>query len=88
MRRTQIQLDDDLYEALRRRAFEERRSLAAVVRDLLAQAMGRTPVGARRVEDFEIVGVGQSRQSRGARPVSEAHDAALVEAWTARRRRR
>ena len=33
MKRTQIQLDDATYEAVRRRAFDEGRSMASVVRE-------------------------------------------------------
>ena len=32
MRRTQVQLDEATYDALRRKSFEERRSMAAVIR--------------------------------------------------------
>ncbi|MBI2321382.1 MAG: ribbon-helix-helix protein, CopG family [Chloroflexi bacterium] len=36
MKRTQIQLDEPTYERLRRRAFEQGRSMSAVARDILA----------------------------------------------------
>ena len=40
MKRTQIQLDDATYEAVRRRAYEQNRSMASVVRETLAKAFG------------------------------------------------
>ena len=40
MKRTQIQLDDATYAAVRRKAFEQGRSMASVVRETLAEALG------------------------------------------------
>jgi len=78
MRRVQIQIDEETYEALRRRAFERRQSLAATIREILSQKM---PRGARRrrrltLADFPWVG---SFSSKDPYTVSEEHDRALAE---------
>ncbi len=87
MRRTQLQLDEETYAALRRRAYEERRSLSSVARDLLAAALrGRGRKRRLTMRDFAFIGVGRSRHA-GLAPVSERHDEALAEAFANRRRR-
>ena len=60
MKRTQIQLDDATYEAVRRRAFDEGRSMASVVREELAEAFG-TETRKRRwtIDDFKFIGMGR-----------------------------
>ncbi|MBI3998749.1 MAG: ribbon-helix-helix protein, CopG family [Armatimonadetes bacterium] len=87
MKRTQVQLDEHLYEALRRRAFEQGRSISALVRESLAQYLG---TGKRRPrlsrDDFTFIGAGRSRQGRLS-PVSERHDEALAAAFMRPRRR-
>lgn len=87
MRRTQIQLDERTYEALRRRAFERGRSISSVVRELLAQSLG-TGRAKRRptIKDFTFIAAGRSRQDRLS-PVSERHDEALAEALMEEHRR-
>ena len=81
MKRTLIQLDDDMYDKLRQRAFERKKSISAVVREFVATGLeGGKRKKFARVEDFRSVGSGSSRQTRGA-PVSEKHDAALAEAY-------
>lgn len=79
MRRTQIQLDEGIYEELRQRAHQRGISMSAFLRELLHQSFG-TPRSARRVEDFAFVGIGRSKQAALA-PVSERHDDALAEAY-------
>ncbi len=74
MRRLQIQLDESSYEALRRRAFERRQSLAATVRELLGQSLRTARKRQRRLEDFTFVGSGKSPQPVR---ISEEHDEAL-----------
>jgi len=77
MRRVQIQLDESTYEALRRRAFAQRQSLAGTVRELLRQSLGNR--GARRgarLQSFSFIGAASVRD---AYPVSEEHDRALAE---------
>ena len=87
MKRTQIQLDEKTYDAVRHKAFTLRRSMSAVVRETLASALnvGRAPATA--IDDLTFVGAGRSRQPRG-RPVSERHDVALAEAAGRGKRRR
>ena len=87
MKRTQIQLDDATYEGLRRKAFEEGRSMSAVVRETLAKSFGTSaPATGRVLGDFAFVGAGRARAGR-ARPTSETHDTALADAVAQRFRR-
>ena len=71
MKRTQIQLDDATYEAVRRRAFDEGRSMASVVREELAEAFG-TETRKRRwtIDDFKFVGMGRDPNNPPDAPVS------------------
>ncbi len=78
MKRTQLQLDDRLHEALRRRAFEEGCSMSDLARRLLGEALGTMRKRRRAVGDFSFVAAGESIQGELA-PVSERHDAALAE---------
>ena len=82
MKRTQIQLDDATYEAVRRRAFDEGRSMASVVREELAEAFG-TETRKRRwtIDDFKFVGMGRDPNNPPDAPVSENHDDALADAY-------
>jgi plasmid stability protein len=83
VRRTQIQLDEATYVALRLRAYQQRRSLAAVIRDVLSEALGtraRKKSARRTMKDFPFVGAGESDQGSEG-PVSERHDQALAKGW-------
>lgn len=87
MRRTQIQLDEPTYAELRRRAYEEDRSMSAMIRETLAHAFGtRTPPRQLSLSDFSFIGAGRSRQG-ALSPVSERHDEALAQAIVKRHRR-
>jgi hypothetical protein len=80
MKRMQIQFDEETYAAVRRRAYEERRSISSVVRDVVAEKLGVKKGKKRRtLEQFAFVGAGKSRQGKLS-PVSERHDEALAEA--------
>ena len=84
MKRTQIQLDDATYEAVRRRAYEQNRSMASVVREALAKAFGvESGVEKRKwtIEDFPFIGMGSDPDNPPDAPVSEHHDDALAEAY-------
>ena len=86
MRRTQLQLDDPVYEALRRRAYDTRTSIAGVVREALKAYLVLRPRHAPREKRPEPVRrpsfVGSFRSDDGAlRPVSERHDEALALAF-------
>lgn len=88
MRRTQIQIDDPTYSALRQRAFAARKSISAVVREALASALAPARQGGT-TPPLAFIGMGRSRQLAG-RPVSVHHDEALAEAFdhTPRKSRR
>lgn len=81
MKRTQIQLDEPTYERLRHRAFEQGRSMSAVARDILSEALGvHRPPRRLTLADFPWIGMGASDDSDLA-PVSERHDEALERIW-------
>ena len=86
VKRLQIQLDETLYEVLRRRAFEEQASMASVVRDALARSFGTPGSSQRTLSDFRFVGSGSSEPPPGG-PVSERHDEFLDDAISARFRK-
>ena len=76
MTRTQLQIDDETYEALRAKAFNERRSMSAVARDLLRESLGLARPERRPVdEEFTFIGSGSS----GLTDISERHDDYLAE---------
>lgn len=87
MRRTQIQIDDRMYEKLRQRAYARRMSLSAIVRETLAAAFGSEPPATAGPARFEFIGAGRSVQRRG-HPVSMHHDEALAQAVSRPRRRK
>ena len=78
MKRTQIQLDEQIYRRLRDEAHAQHTSIAALVREALQEHLGLHP-RKRRMEDFTFVGSGCSEQG-DLEPVSERHDEALAEA--------
>lgn len=71
--------------ALRWRAFEEKRSIASIVRECLEKA--DQTAKPRSVSDFSFVGSGASQQGR-LNPVSRNHDRASADAVAARARRK
>ena len=81
MKRTQIQLDEEIYELLRHRAFKEKKSIAGVIREIVKGDISQ-PDQHRSfsVNDFAFIGAGRSKQGR-LKPVSERHDEALEEAF-------
>ena len=81
MKRTQIQLDDATYEAVRRRAFEQGRSMASVVRETLSEAFGTSEAGRRRrIEDFTFVGMASDPAPPPDGSAAENHDRWYAEA--------
>ena len=78
MRRTQVQLDEAMYQVLRTRAFERGISMAALIRELLREHLGGGTTAPRRLNDFRFIGSGGSSES-GLEPISERHDEALAE---------
>lgn len=85
MRRISIQIDEQVYASLRRRAFEEKRSIASIVRECLEKAESAKSTAV--IGDFRFVGIGSSRQGNRS-PVSENHDRALADALSPTKRRR
>lgn len=77
MKRTQVQLDDATYKALKRKAFERGVSMSALLRELLRAEFNPAP-GPRRLESFRFIASGRSEQGHLA-PISERHDEALAE---------
>ncbi len=81
MKRAQIQLDEEVYEVLRSRAFQEKKSISGVIREIIRKEV--TLPGHSRsstVKDFGFVASGQSKQDP-LKPVSERHDEALMEVF-------
>jgi predicted DNA-binding protein len=79
MKRTQIQLDEEVYELLRHRAFKEKKSIAGVIREIVEKDISQYDRRSFSVKDFTFIGMRRSKQGR-LRPVSERHDEALEEA--------
>jgi predicted CopG family antitoxin len=81
MKRTQIQLDEEVYELLRQRAFKEKKSIAGVIREIVESDISQSDHDRSFfVKDFTFIGIGRSKQGR-LRPVSERHDDVLEEAF-------
>jgi len=76
MRRSLIQFDEESYEKLRRRAFEEGKSISAVVRELVDLGLEPAKSRAKRIRQPSFVAAGKSKQGKLS-PVSENHDQAL-----------
>lgn len=79
MKRTLVQLDDATYRELRQRAFRQERSMASLVRELVAKGLHDDAARERprRAAQFSSVRAGRSKQSRLS-AVSERHDEALA----------
>ena len=87
MKRTQIQLDDGTYEAARRRAFKQGRSIASVVRETPADSFGTSNTSRKRklaIEDFTFIGMGSDQSPPPDIPVSEDHDKWYADAIASR----
>ena len=59
MKRIQIQLEQNMYELLRRRAFQEKRSIAGVIREIISKEV--TPSDRSRfssIKDFKFIARG------------------------------
>ena len=78
MKRTQLQVDEVTYEALRAAAFDRGVSMAAVVRESLRQYLAIDTEPAWKLDDLTFVGAGRSSLS-DLEPISERHDEALAE---------
>jgi hypothetical protein len=86
MKRTQLQLEDPVYDALRRRAYESRTSMAGVVREAVKTYLGVPPRPATRLKRpaparrLSITGCFKTRPG-ALRSVAEQHDIALARAF-------
>ncbi|MBI5603938.1 MAG: hypothetical protein HY879_11340 [Deltaproteobacteria bacterium] len=81
MKRAQIQLEEETFEVLRQRAFQEKKSIAGIIRELIHKEITLSaPQKKRSIKDFGFVGAGKSHQG-SLKPVSERHDQALEEAF-------
>jgi predicted CopG family antitoxin len=81
MKRAQIQIDEEVYELLRNRAFKEKKSIAEVIREIVRKDISQS--GRQRSstsKDFRFIGAGRSKQGL-LKPVSERHDEALEEVF-------
>jgi hypothetical protein len=87
MRRTQIQLDEVTWTALRRAAYERGTSMSSVVRETLAGAFEvserKKKAKPRSARLLSVVGIGRSADE-DLKPVSVNHDDAFVEAVMSR----
>ena len=87
MKRTQIQLDEATYEAVRRKAFAQGRSMASVVRETLAESFGTSDTSRKRkltIKDFTFIGMGRDPSPPADIPVSEDHDKWYADAIASR----
>ncbi len=80
MKRAQIQIDEEVYELLRNRAFKEKKSIAGVIREIVKKEISQSDRDRpSSIEHFAFIGVSRSKQGP-LKPVSERHDEALEEA--------
>ena len=87
MKRTQIQLDEWIYETLRRQAYQQGCSVSALIRNMLAQTLRpRSPKRRSSLKQFPFIDAGRSQQGRLA-PVSERHDEVWAEVLEKKRRK-
>lgn len=78
MKRTQIQLEEPTFEALRRIAFQKKISVAAVMREMIGMQVSPKQKSKLRLEDFTFIGSGRSR-GKGAGSIAERHDEEFVD---------
>ncbi len=82
MKRTQLQLEEELYTTLRERAFQEHTSVSSVIRTMLWEQTRPDMVchiPKRTLKNFSFIGAGASKgKGAGAGTVSIRHDEALV----------
>lgn len=61
MKRTQVQLDEQSWQAIREKAFLEKRSISSLIRDTLKESVGDGGKTRRyRITSFSFVGYGKS----------------------------
>src|ERR687891_2817511 len=73
--RTQVQFERAQYERLKRVAYEQHKSLSAVVRELIDQALaGDVIAQARAIREIRMAVVGSGRDVEGKTDLAERHD--------------
>ncbi|MDP3774438.1 MAG: hypothetical protein Q8Q85_09245 [Gemmatimonadales bacterium] len=72
--RTQVQLERRQYEHLKRLAYERHKSLSAVLRDLLDEALGAGRQKPALVREVRLALVGTGKDVDGRRDVAREHD--------------
>ncbi len=81
MKRVQIQLEESVYDQLRHRAFQQKKSIARIIRESIKKEMTLSErAKLSSVKDFKFIASGRSKQGTIG-PVSERHDEALQEAF-------
>jgi predicted CopG family antitoxin len=81
MKRAQIQIEEEVYELLRHRAFREKKSIAGVIREIVKKDVSKSDRQRNSsVKDFSFIGASRSKQG-SLKPVSERHDEALEEVF-------
>lgn len=80
MQRTQIQLDKNLFELVRHKAFQEKRSFSSVVREALQKYISPQTTQKSSYR-FSFVGSGKARK-KVPYVVSEEHDKELTKAFS------
>lgn len=85
MKRTQLQLSEPVFDALRRRAQDRGVSIAFVVREAVTRYLrADEPLRSRSRRSSELppgfswVGIGRAKRRKPGRPVSVYHDEALA----------
>ena len=78
MVRTELQLDDAVYERIKQRAVADRRSTSEVILEALDAYLEAPKPRNLKLSDFTFIGAGRS-DGKGPHPLSVRHDEALAE---------
>lgn len=82
MKRTQIQLEEGIYQMAKDRAYSEDRSMASLVRDAVVEYLATEPASQHKaISDFAFIGSGSSDPNAGPHPLSTRHDDILSEGF-------
>lgn len=74
MKRTQIQLEESTWQVLREQAFQNKSSVAGLIRRILETQVSQGKRKRKlRMEDFSFIDSGRSK-GKGAGKISENHD--------------
>jgi hypothetical protein len=74
MKRAQIQLEEETFEVLRQRAFQEKKSISGIIREVIQKEMAlSSPKKPLSAKELRFIGAGKSLQG-SLKPVSEKHD--------------